>query len=420
MSGERASVETQADDRRQPCIGVCVSGGGFRAAFYAIGALRYIAEAGLLAAVTDISAVSGGSLAAAKLAAEWPPATDDPSGWLIHSVERPMREAVANNNIRNRWLGKVATGRSLGRGGRGALLGELFCEILELPSELHELPVGPRTIFTSTCLQTGRAFRFARAFTGSWDFGYAEPTPAGVRLGLALAASAAFPQTFTVVQMPTEPLGLPKEAPSTITLVDGGVYDNLGLEWFQGRGSTRPQGGADVEFVLVINASGALTPATRKVGAGRALMRDISVQYSQTLNVRVRWFVDRLLDAPGSGAYVGINRDPRRYTLADNVTPVPPEFYDGALPSSLASRLARVRTDLDRFTLEESSLLGYHGYWSLHARLATFRPDLALTRPSWREFADLSASEEGWLGALLDDSARLRLRGRTSRFAPRA
>lgn len=227
VTGESTPDEKPADDRGQPRVGLCVSGGGFRAAFYAIGALRYLAEAGLLAAVTDISAVSGGSLAAAKLAAAWPPLEGDSAGWLVRSVERPMREAVANNNIRNRWLGKVAAGRSLGRGGRGAVLGELFCEILELPSELHELPVGPRTIFTSTCLQTGRAFRFARAFTGSWDFGYAEPTPTGVRLGLALAASAAFPHTFTVVQMPTEPLGLPKETPSTITLVDGGVYDNL-------------------------------------------------------------------------------------------------------------------------------------------------------------------------------------------------
>jgi len=167
VNGESAPDEKQAEDRRQPRIGLCVSGGGFRAAFYAIGALRYLAEAGLLGAVTDISAVSGGSLAAAKLAAEWPPTRGDAAGWFVQSVERPMREAVANNNIRNRWLGKVATGRSLGRGGRGAVLGELFCEILELPSELHELPVGPRTIFTSTCLQTGRAFRFARAFTGS-------------------------------------------------------------------------------------------------------------------------------------------------------------------------------------------------------------------------------------------------------------
>ena len=34
--------------------------------------LRYLAEAGLLGAVTDISAVPGGSLAAAKLAAVRP------------------------------------------------------------------------------------------------------------------------------------------------------------------------------------------------------------------------------------------------------------------------------------------------------------------------------------------------------------
>jgi hypothetical protein len=60
----------------------CTFQAAARAAFYAIGALRYLAEAGLLGAVTDISAVSGGSLAAARLAAEWPPAKDERSGWL--------------------------------------------------------------------------------------------------------------------------------------------------------------------------------------------------------------------------------------------------------------------------------------------------------------------------------------------------
>jgi NTE family protein len=81
VNGESASHETQADNSR-PRIGLCVSGDGFRAASYALDALRYLAEAGLRDAVTDSSAVSGGSLAAAKLAAEWPPAKDEPSGWL--------------------------------------------------------------------------------------------------------------------------------------------------------------------------------------------------------------------------------------------------------------------------------------------------------------------------------------------------
>jgi NTE family protein len=390
-------------------MGVCLSGGGFRAASYALGALRYLAEAGLLAAVTDISAVSGGSLAAAKLAAEWPSASIGGAQNFIRVVEAPMREAIAERNVRNIWLSRSVRGRGVGRGGRGIVLGEVLCEELGLPREIADLPPGPRIIFTSTCLQTGRAFRFARAFTGSWDYGYVEPTPAGVPLGTALAASAAFPFTFTVVQLPTQRLRLPKSPPPLVTLVDGGVYDNLGLEWFQGGGSGRPEETKAAGFILVINASGVLSRPSGNLGAGRALLRDINVQYSQTLNVRVRWFVNQLLSAPGSGAYVGINRDPRRYTLADNVTPISPEFYDGALPSSLAQRMPRLRTDLDRFTQDETTLLAYHGYWSLHARLATFRRDLAVERPQWREFADLSPADEQRFVALLDAGAKFKV-----------
>jgi hypothetical protein len=53
--------------------------------------------------------------------------------------------------------------------------------------------------------------------------------------------------------------------------------------------------------------------------------------------------------------------------LADDVTPISPEFYDGALPSSLAGRMPRLRTYLDRLTRDETTLLAYHGYWWLHA-----------------------------------------------------
>jgi NTE family protein len=402
-----------------PKIGVCLSGGGFRAAFYAIGAFRYLAEAGLLPAVTDISAVSGGSLAAAKLASEWPTILRDGLEGLTTSVEEPMRAAVAQNNLRNIWLSRTARGRGLRSGGRGAVLGEVFCEHLGLPAEIQDLPSGPQTIFTSTCLQTGRAFRFARAFTGSWDYGYAQPTPPGVSLGTALAASAAFPYTFTVVQLPTENLELPKSPPQKLTLVDGGVYDNLGLEWFQGRRSGRPGSSEHADFILAINASGVLSRPTHPISAPMALLRDLNVQYSQTLNVRVRWFVDQLLNEPGSGAYVGINRDPRNYTFADNVTPIPHEFYDGALPSPLAALMAHLRTDLDRFTLEESALLAYHGYWSLHARLASFRPDLAVTKPAWREFADLSPADLQRLAELLRDGAKLRITRRAQTQAER-
>jgi NTE family protein len=411
MVNSVSSNEESQEQTKAPTIGLCLSGGGFRAAFYALGAVRYLSEGRLLSSVKAISAVSGGSLAAGKLAAEWPQAIDGDDNFTAAVLE-PMRRAVAETNIRNRWLRAMASGRGLGRGGRGALLGEELCRNLALPVDLADLPDGPQVIFTSTCLQTGRAFRFARAFTGSWDFGYIEPTPAGVKLGTALAASAAFPLTFTVVQVPSDELKLPKPAPPQISLVDGGVYDNLGLEWFQGSGSGRPGASSDVDFVLAINASGVLEQQARRFRPGRSIFRDLSVQYSQTLNFRVRWFVDQLTRHPGSGLYVGINRDPRRYTLIDGRTPIDPQFYDGALPSSLADRLSVVRTDLDRFTRHETALLAYHGYWSTHARLATFRPELAVSWPRWRDYADLSADEEKRLAALLDAGRRVSLKRR--------
>jgi hypothetical protein len=77
-------------------------------------------------------------------------------------------------------------------------------------------------------------------------------------------------------------------------------------------------------------------------------------------------------------------------------------LHEGALPAGFARALSALRTDLDRFRPEEAALLRYHGYWSAHARMATFYPQLALDgSPSWREYASLSDSEVAALDRLL-------------------
>jgi NTE family protein len=83
----------------KPRIGICLSGGGFRAAFYALGVLRYLAEAELLESVVAISAVSGGSIAAAALAdrADLLAA----QGWTVDAfladIDRPFRTALTTH-----------------------------------------------------------------------------------------------------------------------------------------------------------------------------------------------------------------------------------------------------------------------------------------------------------------------------------
>lgn len=52
-------------------VGLCLSGGGFRAMLFHLGSLIRLNELGLLPAIDRVSSVSGGSLAAGILAAGW-------------------------------------------------------------------------------------------------------------------------------------------------------------------------------------------------------------------------------------------------------------------------------------------------------------------------------------------------------------
>jgi NTE family protein len=399
-------------------IGVCLSGGGFRASFYALGVLRYLAEANLLGDVVGLSAVSGGSIAAAAFAdrADALAASGWTGGAFLEYVDQPFRQVVTTENLRNRWLARALGARLRGRRvGRGAVLGEVLADHLYRTRCVCDLPPGPQVILTTTDLASGRAFRIARDFIGSYDFGYVEPAPASIELGFAAAASAAVPALFPPASLETVGLGL-TNAPPTLSLADGGVYDNLGLEWFQGWGSGRPASALRPDFLIVANAGGLLKGTTHPYGGVRGLFRAKDVQYSQTTKLRVRWFVRDLLAGRKRGIYLAIELDPRDYKLPDG-TPVDAKLYDGALPSPLVAPLARLRTDLDRFLPEEANLLSYHAYWSTHARLGALHPKLVVATPAWREYAALAPQEAGQLVGFLEGGAR-RLRRPRSGVGP--
>jgi predicted acylesterase/phospholipase RssA len=52
-------------NRAESRVGICLSGGGYRAALFHLGALRRLHEVGVLQQITDVSSVSGGSLRSA-------------------------------------------------------------------------------------------------------------------------------------------------------------------------------------------------------------------------------------------------------------------------------------------------------------------------------------------------------------------
>jgi NTE family protein len=394
-------------------IGVCLSGGGFRASLFGLGVLRYVAESGHLADVAAVSAVSGGSLTAAVLAESWPALERD--GFSAQAFEQhvsgPFLEAVSGRNLRNRGIARWALTRlSPRRRQLGTSLGVSMVRRLLSTRRVADLPGGLQVILTSTDLVSGRAFRVSRDFVGSWQFGYA-PTPPTLSLASTLAASTAVPLLFPPVALRTDGLGLKDDTPAELALVDGGVYDNLGLEWFQGWDRGRPSTAREVDFVVVVDASGPLRTRAKRYGWLGSLRRSQEAQYAQTRASRVRWFVEQLLDSKMQGVHIPIDRDPASFVPPPGV-PARPGAAKGALASGFASRLSQLRTDLDRFLPEEAKLLMYHGYWSAHVRMSHIRPALACVTPGWREFSDLTEEERRRLNALLADGARRSLNRR--------
>lgn len=299
---------------------------------------------------------------------------------------------VTNTNLRNRglmrWsLTRVAPGRQCA----GAAIGVTIAKHLLQTKRMAELPPGVQVILTSTDLVSGRAFRVSRDFIGGWDFGYAS-TPPTLTLATAIAASTAVPFLFPPVRMRAHGLGLSRTTPPELALVDGGVYDNLGLEWFQGWDRGRPQAARPADFIVTVDASGPLRAKLKRYGWVSSLRRSQEAQYAQTRASRVRWFVDQLLAHKLQGIHVPIDRDPRAFEPPPG-TPHVARAADGSLPAGFAYAISGLRTDLDRFLPDECGLLMYHGYWSAHVRLRHLHPALAVQCPEWRDYADLDPQE---------------------------
>ena len=91
-------------------------------------------------------------------------------------------------------------------------------------SLISDLPAdgeGPRFVILATNLSTGTLWRFSRPYMRDWR---TEPVQnPTLPLAHAVAASSAFPPVLSPCRL-TLPGG------QVITLTDGGVFDNLGLE----------------------------------------------------------------------------------------------------------------------------------------------------------------------------------------------
>jgi NTE family protein len=247
-------------DQPEEGIALCLSGGGYRAMLFHLGALWRLNELAYLPRLDRVSSVSGGSITAAALAAAWLRLDFDDRGQaraLVEEVVGPVRALAARTiDIPAVLLGLGLPGSAADRlaaAYRRHLLGGLT---------LRDLPPdpAPRFVINSTNVQSGVLWRFSRPYM--WDYRVGKVEEPKVELATAVAASSAFPPFLSPLRLRLAEGSIIvgtgtdlERAPFTsrAVLTDGGVYDNLGLETAWKRYRT----------VLVSDGGGALKPQGR-------------------------------------------------------------------------------------------------------------------------------------------------------------
>ncbi len=330
-------------------VGLALSGGGYRAALFHLGALQRLNEVGLLGRLDRISSVSGGSIVAGVLAQRWSELAFDGTGRsarLGELVVAPVRALCARTiDVMAGLAGVLPWGdgnRSLAKAYDKHLFGGI---------KLAQLPDRPRFVLNATNMQTGRSFRFSKPYMGDYLIGLVERPD--VPLAEAVAASSGFPPVLSPQLRRLPPGALRRTDGATLhddprcnrdlVLCDGGAYDNLGLETVWGRYRT-----------LLVSDGGAPFAVEEAPASHRfeQVLRVLDIATDQARGMRKRLLVDLFKRGERKGAYWGIDTDPAGYPLADAM-PCPP---------ATRQRLAAMRTRLNAFSAQEQGELINWGY----------------------------------------------------------
>jgi NTE family protein len=240
-----AQTAAQGDLGHSAAAGLCLSGGGYRAMLFHVGALRRLHELGALPAIGRISSVSGGSITAAVVARRWSELTaaHGAIGAYEELVQQPLYEFAGKHlDVFAVLKGVLTPGRTI-----GDYVAAAYRPLLD-DFSLQDLPDAPRFVFLATNLGSGSVLRFAKPYTADAKVGKRDHLD--LSLTRVVSASSAFPPVLSPVVVRlgdddalTETFPDPEgdelalhRKPYThrLELGDGGIYDNLGLQPLEG------------------------------------------------------------------------------------------------------------------------------------------------------------------------------------------
>lgn len=283
-------------------IGLALSGGGSRAMAFHLGCLRALHDRGVLAKVSVLSGVSGGSVIAALYAYQ-----DDSFTHFERRVEHTLARGMVWGIAREIFF-SAETPRivfAIVVSGAAAVFGQIvqvaFAPLgwlkLTGPSTASVLqrlaaPIprfasrttaferylarihfkerrlddvrkpNLRVVINASELRTETAFRFGSMESGCWRFGRLVDVPS---VATAVASSAAFPAFLPSIdrRLVFEKNG--DKRSHRVLITDGGVYDNLGIScMLPGRDPAFSSNVHPVDYIIACDAGQGMPPGTRR------------------------------------------------------------------------------------------------------------------------------------------------------------
>lgn len=194
--GPVRSIPTDVAHAPAEGLGLCLSGGGYRAMLFHLGTLWRLNEFGVLPKVARISSVSGGSITAGVLGLRWNRlAFEGGSAGNFEDVVASKIVHLAQHTID---LPAIGWGMLIPGLSVGEVLVREYDHYLFEGATLQDLPdpaVAPTFVFNSTNLQSLALWRFSRDAMRDWRVGMVLAPK--VRLAQAVAASSAFPPVLS-------------------------------------------------------------------------------------------------------------------------------------------------------------------------------------------------------------------------------
>lgn len=315
---------------QRTAVELAVSGGGYRAAAFGLGAALCLSDYGLLSRVVSVSSVSGGSFLnghlegcgilqsptqpesrdrllrfgaiLARRSAFWPEKRAA-IAYLPPALVLVMGAVVATALVAI-WqplyivlsfvILMIVVYIAF------AMRGSVLLRTLNMTFASQAPPDGPHAthVYCTSELRSGRPLYFVgstEVFSSHWGWGHHNLNP-----GLRVLASAAFPGLCHPLLLRATALGLGQNLKGRLTLAlcDGGVTNNLGTEWYEAEPDRMSLGDRYVQqSVAVLRvAIDASAPPMRDARIGRfrtplseigLFFRQVSVLYENTLRPRV-------------------------------------------------------------------------------------------------------------------------------------